>query len=132
MPKDTLRDILLRIESQLDRHDQRFDAIDQRFDGVDQRLDGHDQRFEAMDQRLDEQKVHLNTLTEFTVTSLNSIDGKMQTMNRRLLKLELSFEEFRSDTRAYWEQLSETRATIAQHEGQLEDHEERLSKLEAG
>ena len=113
MPNDdSLRDILhtlLRIES---------------------RLDGHDQRFESIDQRFDDQREQINSLTEFTVTSLNSISRDVQTLNDRTMKLEMNFEDFRSDTRAYWVHLSDTRTNCSWQQEQLKDHEIRINKLE--
>ncbi len=146
--QEALRELLSavhRIESRLDGHDQRFESIDQRFESIDQRFESMDQRFVSIDRHFEEQKVQVNTLTEFTVTSLNSIGLEMrvlngrvhnveqtlETLDHRVLKLELNFEDFRSDTRAYWEQLNDTRSHSAHQQKQLDDHEKRLRRLEA-
>jgi archaellum component FlaC len=99
------------IDQRFDRIDQRFDGVDKRFDGIDQRFDGVDKRFDGIDQRFDEVKAELKTQIE-------AVDAKVG------LVLEKVDDLIARDVRHS--------AVHAGFELQLENHDLRLTALEAG
>jgi archaellum component FlaC len=129
---DTLGEKIAGLATRLDGIDKRFDSVDKRFDGVDKRFDGIDQRFDGVDKRFD------------------GIDKRFDGVDKGFKGLNQRIDDVRSELKTQIEAvdakvglvLEKVEGLIARdvrhsavHVGfelQLENHDLRLTALEAG
>ena len=90
---------------------KRLDGMDKRFDGINKRLDGMDKRFDDINERLD------------------SMDKRFDDINERLDSMDKRFDE---NEEIQNEILNAIGTDLNRHSARLDDHEERLKKLEHG
>ena len=115
LTSDDLADIKQLMESVLSGHtaeiNKRFNGINRRLDNTDKRLDGMDKRFDDINERLD------------------SMDKRFDDINERLDSMDKRFDE---NEEIQNEILNAIGTDLNRHSARLDDHEERLKKLEHG
>ncbi len=112
-----LDEVIVHTDQQMARADERLSRVDDRLAGVDERLAGVDDRLAQMDDQLGRMGDQLTQTNE----RLSTLEGRFEHFGRGL---ELRFEQLSHDVRGA------VSDALKMHADRLDDHDERIGRLE--
>jgi len=122
LTSDDLADVKQLMESVLSGHTAE---INKRFDDVNKRLDGMDERFDSINKRLDGMDERFDSINK----RLDGMDERFDDINERLDSIDKRLDE---NEEVQNEILNAIGTDLNRHSARLDDHENRLKKLEHG
>ncbi len=116
-----------RVDERLDKVDARLDRVDARLEKVDERLDKADTRMESMETVMRRMWI---TVTDFRAEVTEFMHFVRKNMVTRK-EFDTRFEKFSADIAAAQRDREIVSKSHMEHQRRLDDHEKRLTRLEA-